>query len=386
MKTKKVILFVMLIVMCLPVISSIIGFGNIYEINENRYRKEFPVKDDILDQGFTAINEWYNDCFGLRDVLIRLQHQIDYSIFHYRDNLYFGSDENGNEYIFMRSILDKGQIANEKLTVEEQDAILNQFQRAKNKIESQGMDFKFIIAPQKNEILTKESADIPISRPDYDMYDIMEDKFLKSSLADNYVPVLDTLKSKNEIAPVYYYTDFHWNDWGAACAFGKLVNDYSAEQGLGKVYDVDALQISTFTFPPEELVGQLPHLSVLSYDMPEDYTADIGNESSSYGIIVEEHPEWNVFENKDSAVFEKAVLFLGDSYTPSALVAFNGTSSGIPDLFPRVYFCHWDYAEGILDHIPDDVGLVVMECIEDNYNVMDTMISTQNWEDLYETN
>ncbi|MFG6356999.1 MAG: hypothetical protein K1W26_09305 [Acetatifactor sp.] len=83
-----------------------------------------------------------------------------------------------------------------------------------------------------------------------------------------------------------------------------------------------------------------------------------------------------IWENPNGAVFEGGVLFVGDSYTPAALMSYNNTSSGIADLFEKTYFCHWNDAEGLLENIPSDVKLVVVESIESAYFRLDKLLET----------
>lgn len=372
MKIKKIIIFFILLILLMPTISSLLSFGNILSINENRSKKAFPTLITLKDQGFNAINEWYNDNFGLRDVMIRLQHQIDYSIFNYSKNLYF-SHISEPQYLFYRSVIDSEQIANELLTSERQDEIINSFNNIRIYLENQNIKFKFAIPPQKNEILYDEQVFFPVNRPTNNMYYVMQNKFEQSDLQKNYVNIIDTLIENNKKIPTYCYSDFHWNDWGAACAFGEIINNYANETGLGIVYNPDELQVSTFL--PDRNFAQLASLSVLWYDIPVEYTVNKATPSTATKISLEEYPEWLIWENKN-AIFPKAALFIGDSYTPPALCTYNGTTSGIVDLFPRVYFCHWDYASEVLDNIPSDVGLVVIEAIESNYSYIDKKINT----------
>lgn len=361
----------MLFILLMPTISNGLSLGNILAINENRSKKEFPPISVLQDQGFSAINEWYNDNFGLRDVMIRLQHQIDYSVFRYSKNLYF-SHINKPQYLFYRSVVDSEQVANELLTPERQDEIINAFNDIRIYLEGQNIDFKFIIPPQKNEILSDEQEFFPVNRPTDNMYYVMQNRFQESELENNYINVIDTLIEKNKRIPTYCYSDFHWNDWGAACAFGEVINNYANEKGLGVVYNPDELQVSTFL--PDKNFAQLASLSVFWYDIPAEYTVNKADSDIAKEISLEEYPEWLIWENPN-AIFPQSVLFIGDSYTPPALCTYNGTASGLGDLFPRVYFCHWDYADGILNNIPSDVGLVVIEAIESNYSYIDKKVS-----------
>lgn len=371
MKLKKIIILFAGLIMLLPGITQIVGAGNIYAIQENRERLEIPTIKQISNEGFAAINSWYNDNFGLRDLLIRIQHQIDYNIFGYSKTLYF-SENSGKEYFHYVSVIADEQINNERTSQETRESIVNVFENIKTVLESQEIAFKFIVPPQKNEVLLGADDQMPVNRPIKNMYYEMQELFEEGNLADNYVNIIDALIDKNKIAPVFYQTDFHWNDWGAAVAFGEVVNSYSNDLGMGDVYSLDDFKFSTFK--PGYNDAQLASLSVLKYNIPDETTAGkqldyYSQEGDNLGYL-----DYVTWENSENPVFDTAVLFIGDSYTPPGLYAFNGTHNGIVELFPKVYFCHWDYAKGALLNIPEDVGLVVVEAIESSYSYMDAKV------------
>ena len=363
MNHKLRILAIMLLFILSPSIAAAAGFGRMWPINENRTQKAFPSSAEIKCSGFSAIREWYDDRFGLRDVLIRLQHQMDYSLFGYNKTLFF-AESNEGEYLFYRSVVANEQIQNEAMTKEDQQAILTRLTEVKELLEQQDICFRFIIPPQKNGVLTEEAGQLPVSRAEKYMYYVMQEAYMKSPLRENYVNVMDILKEKNQVHPVFYHTDFHWNDWGAACAFGGVVNSYAASLGMSGVYDVDRLEFRAFVPAPD--YAQLSNLSVFKYDIPTEYTVhDPG--MAERAITISDAGGFLYWENQDKTPFSRSALFIGDSYTPPALFSFNETSSGLTGLFPRVYFCHWDNAEDVLSRIPPDVGLVVVESIESNY-------------------
>lgn len=269
-------------------------------------------------------------------------------------------------------MVDCEQIANECMTQEKKASIYDVFCAIKQKIESNGIDFKFMIPPQKNEVLIEADEQFPVNRPSENAYFKMQDMFETGKLASNYVNVVDALRKYNEVASVFYQTDFHWNDWGAAVAFGELINSYSDDIGLGNVYSLDDFEFSTFM--PGYNDAQLASLSVLKYDIPEEITVNKPMDYYSPIIADDRYKDYVIWENSEKTVFDKAVLFIGDSYTPPALYDYHGTHSGIVELFPKVYFCHWNYAKGALNDIPEDVGLVVVEAIESIYYRLDDQV------------
>ena len=371
MRIKRLVLVIAAVLILLPGIAGVAGFGNLYAIEENRNRKQLPGAEEVREQGYAAINDWFNDNFGLRDILIRLQHQIDYSVFKYSKTLYFSEIE-GKEYLHYKSVVAEEQLYNETMSEETQDRILGVYREIKETLEERSIDFKFLIPPQKNEVLEGADRQLPIIRPEYNRYYKMQDIFENSDLAVNYVNVIGILKESNAIAPVFYQTDFHWNDFGAAVAFGKVINAYAEDLGMNEVYSCEDFDF--LTFQPGYNNAQLASLSVLMYDIPFETTVNRRLEYHSNIVQDEAYPDYVVWENPSVSVFEKAVLFIGDSYTPPALYSYNGTSSGIVELFPKVYFCHWNYAKGALRNLPEDVGLVVVEAIESNYFYLDSKV------------
>ncbi len=369
---KKMILGIMLAALAAPTLAKLFGWGSSFAINENRNRLTFPDRETLDDSGFMAVNEWYNDNFGLRDFLIRLQHQIDYSLFRYSKELFFTSDRE-QKYLFYRSVVTGEQYYNEMMPQETQENILYNLRQIKEQLEASGITFKFIIAPQKNEVLSPSIQDIPVTRDEKNMYYVMQEKIMESDLADNYVNIIDELIRRNEQIPTYYYSDFHWNDWGAACAFGEVIRSYANDLGVDTPYSVDELESSIFT--PDKNFAQLSSLSVLHYDIPAEHTVNMPEapKCMSYG---NDGRFQGIWENPNGAVFEGGVLFVGDSYTPAALMSYNNTSSGIADLFEKTYFCHWNDAEGLLENIPSDVKLVVVESIESAYFRLDKLLET----------
>lgn len=369
---KKIIMGIIFTALIAPTLASVFGWGSSFAINENRNRLEFPDKEALESNGFISVNEWYNDNFGLRDFLIRLQHQIDYSLFRYSKELFFSSDRE-QKYLFYRSTTAIDQYYNELMSQETQENILNNFRQIKEQLESAGIAFKFIIAPQKNEVLSHNIQDIPVTRDENNMYYVMQEKYMETDLAVNYVNIIDELIRRNEQIPTYYYSDFHWNDWGAACAFGEVIKSYANDLGIENPYNVDTLKSSTYV--PDKNFMQLSSLSVLFYDIPAEYTVGTTQEISAT-LSADAETKLQIWENAEDPYFDGAVLIIGDSYTPPALQSFNDTSSGIVDLFEKTYFCHWDDSSGVLQRLPEDVKLVVIETIESHYFWLDTKLAT----------
>lgn len=354
---KKILLLAFITVLLSPTLAALLGFGSVMPIEENRVRAHFPSMAELKQEFrstknlYPAIERWYNDTFGLRDLLIRTKHQLDYSLFRYNPDLYFIDDN----YLVYRNVVAAEQILNEEMSPEQMADLVRAWEDVGELLTSRGVSFRFFFAPQKNEILTEEAASIPIRRPEPNAYLRFEKLLMESRVGENYCSVLAPLKEWNQTAPVYYRSDFHWNDWGAAVAFCEVFNSYAKELGLSPLCSPE-----DFSVVPMEYFhgGQLNNLSPLVEPRFEEVTV----QKPDSGLLPFEDLENGLrhWSNSGQNRLEGAVLFVGDSYTPPALENLDP----FVRLFEDTYFCHWDNSQGILNRLPENVRLVVFEKTE----------------------
>lgn len=356
-RLKKLLILAFIAAMLSPTLAALLGFGAVLPIEENRVRSHFPsaaeLKQEFQTTGnlYPAIERWYNDTFGLRDLLIRTKHQLDYSLFRYNPDLYF---IRGN-YLVYRNVVAAEQIDNETMDPELAEEIVRAWEEVGKVLSDRGIAFRFFFAPQKNEILTGESAVIPIKRPEPNAFLRFETRLADSRVGENYISVLEPLRKQNQTAPVFYRSDFHWNDWGAAVAFVEVFNSYACEQGLDPLFTLDEFP----TVPIEDFHGgQVNNLSLLSQTHYDEITV----QKPESGLLpYEDLPSglrhWN---NSGQNRLDGAVLFIGDSYTPPALENLGP----FVRLFEDTYFCHWDYSSGVLSNLPEDTRLIIFEKTE----------------------
>src|SRR5579863_10405465 len=77
-----------------PPTQTVHPFAHITPVDEHRELAPLPPASLLLRDasGFSnALNRWFDDRMGLRDLLIRLKTQIDYSLFGIASKVYLGS-------------------------------------------------------------------------------------------------------------------------------------------------------------------------------------------------------------------------------------------------------------------------------------------------------
>ncbi len=346
---KRLTLSLMVFLLLLPSIASILGVGNFYPINENRYK---------LSLSWDNFEAYFNDNFGFRDLFIRFKNQLLFTVFHYSSELYFGD----NDYMSYYNDTAVEQINNEMITEERFKEITDAFKRVKTYCDEQGFTVCFIIAPQKNTVFPETSDNFPVKRPSPNMYERFA-KFFEEEMSDVSVNTMKILREAEKKAPTFYYQDFHWNDWGAAATFEKAITLTGRKVGIEKPYDMSKLQILDFSLPRFS-GAQIDSLSVI---LPPKFapSVTVSAPTMSYNVYEEEsYPYLEHFKNPNEAVMPHTALFIGDSYTTPAVATINDTNPGFVDCFSETYSIHYNNSKGLLLNPPEGTKYVFIEFIE----------------------
>ncbi len=358
-RSKLVLLALMALLLAAPTLATVFGLAKAIPditIDENRTRLERPALDAAeafsgTGEYFQQWDRYYNDGFGTRDLFIRIKNQLNYTLFRYNSELFF--DDNG--YMYYYNVVSNQLINNERL--EDFTPILDSHAELAEFCDARDIKYVFFYPPQKNTVY---QPDLPVKRPT----PVTLERFYTACendprLEGHFVNVIETLRAQE--IPVFYKTDFHWNDYGAALAYGDVINHLAALEGIAPPF-VNDLALSEFTMGG--LNGnQLNSLSILT---PIYETAPTVQKASP---ITSSGPDWSiptmtVWTNQAEAPLGTA-LIIGDSYTPPALYDLNGTSSGIIDYFKKVYFVNYNEDEpGLLHMLPDKIDYVIFEAIE----------------------
>lgn len=357
---EKTVIFICMTLLLLPSVFSVTNFDAGFTIYEKRRKKAFPTEYvwSHPEDYYKSLSNWYDDHFGMRDFLIRLQHQIDYSIFGYSARIYF--DNEG--YLYMRDVIDNSQIKNEKYGFKDDynfREISNSLRKLRDFLSHKGIALKLIVPPHKNEITGYRNGNV--CRPIPNAYDRLDEALKAGDLSNTYISVKSVLDAANQIHPVFWRWDFHWNDWGAAVGFGEVVNSYGRDLGFECVYDLSNLDVK----PVKELprMHQFQALSILSpMESPESVTVNYHGLKFIKWIEYKGLKEGKVWKNPAAGKLGGKCLFIGDSFTAPGVLSYNNTSSGIVQLFDEAYLSGWD--SNILQKMPEGISLIVLEMCE----------------------
>lgn len=362
MKVYRILIIILGVFMIsMPTVVGLCMKGRQFKpVNENRVAAEWPegnVTQLITEDGSygTAIETYYNDKFGFRDVFIRMKNQIRYSVFHTTPGLYIGEDG----YLSYESLVSKVQITNEKMTQEQMEEMVVSFENATNYLEERGIGFYFLIAPQKNEVFPERTKNFPVQRPTPNNYEKLCSLLKESELlTGHFVDADSILVEAEEYFPTFYKTDFHWNGYGATMVYSEIVNACAAYDGLETaVYGEDDYSVY---YGGDFKGGQLNDLPLLFGWKPETAVVISKNTPGTLQEVTDGTEPNNAvahYVNTDQNAPLGKVLLIGDSYTWYLIAS----GSGLLDCFEEVYWVHVGTMANALTNYAEIVDYVVLE-------------------------
>jgi hypothetical protein len=179
------------------------------KVNENRFLKPFPKVQTIEDVSHflpEAIT-WFNNNYGFRGYFIRLKDSFDYWIFHKSTKLYLGKDG----WLFYRSVLDNDKPTANKYLQENASSVMHGIEKLKISLASKGVHLFILIPPMKDVVYPQF---LPESFNNPSKYSALAQfgQNLATHQTINYINSLEILQNTAKTRPVFYKTDFHWND------------------------------------------------------------------------------------------------------------------------------------------------------------------------------
>ena len=207
----------------LPVALTITDTELTAPLEENRLREDFPEMAACnvrrFDQCFKKIDNWFNDNYGPRDLLIKLKTQIDYSIFSTSDKVHIGSDD----WLFYRSTMDIQKVLAERVPQADFDRFLADMDALDRYLQSRNILLVVLPIPLKDAIYHEHLPSSAPNFPDHSRY-----QQLRQWLAEHgsiiTVDAYDHLNDRKAAVRVFHKTDFHWNDPAGFLYAEKLVN------------------------------------------------------------------------------------------------------------------------------------------------------------------
>lgn len=361
---KLFIVFAGFAMLCIPCVLGYVMKGRqIRAVDENRTLAQWPeaeMTQIITGDGSycSEIESYFNDRFGLRDLLIRTKNQIQYSVFGITPGVYVGEDG----YMSYQSLVARGQISTERVMNQEAlEGMVSSFEGIIDYLDERDIPFYFVLAPQKNEVFPERCTSFPVQRPNPNKYEILCQMLQENAkTAGSYIDAVNILREAEEEYPTFYKTDFHWNHYGATKVYTEIVNACAAHDGLGSVFGEDDYAV----VPREGFYGtQLNDMPLLlPWPSETEYLTVRNTEATMVYALDGTEPNYaqaHYVNTNEDAPLGRALL-IGDSYTWFMISA----NSGILDCFSEVYFVHIGTMQNALTNYADLVDYVILEQVE----------------------
>jgi SGNH hydrolase-like domain, acetyltransferase AlgX len=214
-----------------PAAQTAFRFAHVAPVDEHRLPAQFPAASLLLRDasGFSdALNRWFDDRIGLRDLLIRLKTQIDYSLFGVAGKVYLGSDG----WLFDR------ERTNDRLDLErlgERDylTVERSFHDLARLLAGKGVRLVLVAYPDKSMLYPEHlPADVPVLPRE------RLDRLRRSLAAD---PALDFVDVESLLRPLkggdrlFYQTDLHPNLAGTVPVMKEIIRRIASDEGRGDI-------------------------------------------------------------------------------------------------------------------------------------------------------
>lgn len=175
--------------------------------------------------GFSdALNRWFDDRMGLRDLLIRLKTQIDYSLFGIASKVYLGSDG----WLFDRERTND-RLDLERLSEHDFETVERSFHDLAQLLAGRGVRLVLVAYPDKSILYPEHlPTDVPFLPHD------RLDRLRRSLAAD---PALDFIDVESLLRPLkgggrlFYKTDLHPTLTGTVPVVKEIIRRIAGDEG-----------------------------------------------------------------------------------------------------------------------------------------------------------
>ena len=207
---KQIFIGLFIIILFLPIFQQVTNFFEYQSLEEKRKKEPFPEinSDSIISKDFyISLENYYNDHFGFRDYLIQTYNTWNLKLFNKLTSEELVMGKEGWLFYFMT----KKDYQKTGLHSKEIDFIVEKLEKFSTDLEKKGIDFMFIISPNKNTIYPEYMSD-SISKPkegDLSNLDILGEKLSQNEIV-NYYEMRPFLFDQKKNYKVYPSKDSHW--------------------------------------------------------------------------------------------------------------------------------------------------------------------------------
>jgi hypothetical protein len=163
--------------------------------------------------------DWFDDRYAGRNLLIRLKTQLDYSLFSYSDRIYIGREG----WLFYRSVFDGEIQMQQSYTPAVVDRVIDEFRHLREWLQARGITLVLVDIPLKDNYY---AAMLPASAPRLPSPSVSVEirRRLGAETGAACIDAAGILGALQAERTIFHRTDFHWNDPAAFVVAQATVN------------------------------------------------------------------------------------------------------------------------------------------------------------------
>jgi hypothetical protein len=225
---KRLFLLTFLLLLLLPALQQAFGFIRVDKVNEHREKVAWPAGNllagPVTDKGYTTkVEAYFADNFPLRDLLLRVHGQLEYSLLGVAREVIVGRDG----WLSDKKILAEHLHQLDQVDEVQIQAGVLQLKRLQYWLEQRGVRFLMVVVPVKPTVYPEQYPAKYKRRTER----LGLEKF-QEALALNTIPFVDVhreMKKHKGGENLYYRTDMHWNSVGVTRTAQAIVDRLSTD-------------------------------------------------------------------------------------------------------------------------------------------------------------
>jgi hypothetical protein len=343
-------------VLLLPTVQMGFNFFRYEQIDEARVRKGLPIVSvERLIHDFKGIvngfEDWFNDNYGFRDLLIRLGTQVDYSLFQYSGKVHIGR----KGFLYYRYVSDDELFGN-YLTYKSDGvkAIYKGLMDISDRLRKRGIRLVLILNPLKPALYHEFLPNSAPYEEDLCFHDLNE--LLKNQTDIIYIDVLERLLALKGSMRVFHKTDFHWTNPAAFFIAKEIVNTIGKASNRGGKIWKHPLEIEQAQYSG----GEARFMPLLVF--PQENSIFVKRnwaENGTFDYTQKKLYEF-IYHSREKNGVLPTTVFLGNSFGDGL------TDCGMHTYFKNYYRANsWHVKLGtVVDNLPGDTEFFILQTIE----------------------
>ncbi len=353
MKKKTMLLLfiaVCFIICIIPSVGMLFFSSDEPVANEDTFElPSFLNEDKSFNQDiFEELGTYFEKHFAFRPHIISLDAQIQSKVFKVSnlDSVIVGKDD----WLYYSSTLDNYQGKN-TLSDRAIENIAHNLKLTQDYVESQGMDFLFTVAPNKNSVYKEYMPYYILPVSDRKNIDVLKTKLEEAGV--KYCDLYPIFEESNE--ELYLHQDSHWNDKGAELAYDKILT--SLDKMPDDYSDTNVVRSKNFMGDLGKMLYPKTQKSEYNFDYSEGYDFTYTTDTKSVEDAI-------ISTKSDSS--SGSLYMYRDSFGNSLLPFFASS-------YNKAYFTKTFPLNLSIDLMVQKPDTVIIELVERNLDWLVTM-------------